>query len=185
MNRANFEDKVNLMNRALGQIEALKEHSRYMDLKQPGDYVKVTKSTPRSSARNIPGVVEQRVSIINVTSLVASQDNLIETEGLAATQEHQTLSCMRATKCKPWQRQWKQLALGPSCMASGHSSAGVGYQHDATIISMQLDTTSNNSRKACDAGRATHCAIVIDRHNSFIVDSADGDVGGHNDAVAA
>ena len=63
-------------------------------------------------------------------------------------------------------------------MATGHSSAGVAYQHDADIIMMQMAPKSKKFKKAYEAGRAIHCAVAVDKNNSSSCFSAYGRAGG-------
>ena len=70
-------------------------------------------------------------------------------------------------------------------MRTGHSSAGVGFQHDNTALVTKLDIRHDAFQRAHDNGRINHRLVVIDKNISVPVYTIYGYTGGHHNSTAA
>ena len=100
-------------------------------------------------------------------------------EGLVAFQGHHAPDNIQTALTKQWKRKGKYLSRGQSCISTGHASAGVGYQHDARILTSSQAMKTKAFQRAHGQGRVKHCVAVIDKHVSFTLYTAYGYVGGH------
>ena len=125
------------------------------------------------------------VSSLNLTSLAASGDLLLDIDGIVGIQEHQMpLNCHKARR-KRWRRNGKGIFLGPPCADAGHSSAGAGVQWPSTIVAATTPPKSAAYKKALKRGRVAHAAIVLSPALSFFLFSIYGFVGGAEELYAA
>ena len=86
---------------------------------------------------------------------------------------------------RQWETNGKALMLSPPSMHTGHSSAGVGFQHDNTTLVTKLDIKHGAFQRAHDNGRIKHCLVIVDKNISFPVYTIYGYTGGHHNSIAA
>ena len=126
------EEAVDATTKAFTSIGAFNSERE----RDPYDYVMGRKPLEPTSAKAIIDPIVLSVSSINITSLDNNADNLTDEPGLTAIHEHQSAIQVHEAKRKLWRRRKKILCMGPPCTSSGHSSAGVGFQHDADVTTL-------------------------------------------------
>ena len=137
------------------------------DKQHPYDYVKGP--TPKELTRidKLIDTTELLMSTINTTTINGNNDLLTNIKGLTGIQEHQSPENIHGSFVKFWKKKGMNIGIGPPGTHTGHTSAGVAYQHDASLITTRLKINTPESQRACDIGRVIHCAVVIDTNVTF------------------
>ena len=131
------------------------------------DYVKGPKPKEPTCIDKLIGLIELKLSTINVTTINGNKNLLTNIKGLTCIQDKQTPANIHESLIKPWKRQSMKLDIGPPGTHTGHSSAGVAYQHDPSLIITKLKTNTPGFQRAYDIGRVIHCGVVIGPNVTF------------------
>ena len=153
----------------------------------PHDYAKGPKPKEPTRIDKLVDTTEFLLSTLNTTTINGNKDLLTNIKGLTGIQEHQSPENIHGSFAKYWKNKGMNLGIGPPGTHTGHSSAGVAYQHDSSLITNKLKINTPAFQRAYDIGRVIHCAVIIDTKVTFTFTFyvAYGYTGGHGDPAQA
>ena len=155
------------------------------DKQPPHDFVKGPKPKEPTRIDKRNRTTELQVSTINTTTINGNKDLLTNIKGLTVIQEHQSPENIHGSFTKFWKKEGHESRHWTPGTHTGHSSAGVAYQHDSSLITIRLKINTPAFQRAYDIGRVIRCAVVIDTNVTFAFYSAYGYTGGHGDPAQA
>ena len=143
--RTKSEQRVEQVTRAFQEVEGLTKQALDRKPTKLSDPVEGPKPNPPTSIGALLGKVELSVSTIKFATVDGHKDILTGTKGLTAIQEQQTPTAIHEPMVNHLKKHGIDLVLGYLCMTTGHSSAGVGSQHDHSITTSRIDINAQFS----------------------------------------